>query len=133
MNFVFDTSAKIAYLRNEPGRPVVESILADRANTCYAHAINLIEVYYDFIRWANEAAARTAMQDLVAAGVIIREDLDSAFCEEVARLKAPRRLPLADCICIALARRVNGEVVTSDHHDYDPLVPQGLCTVRFIR
>ena len=34
---------------------------------------------------------------------------------------------------IALAKQLAGEVVTSDHHEFDALVPLGLCPIRFIR
>jgi hypothetical protein len=27
----------------------------------------------------------------------------------------------------------NGEVITADHREFDPLVPLGLCPIRFIR
>lgn len=49
------------------------------------------------------------------------------------RLKAHGRLSLADCFAIALARRTNAEVVTSDHREFDPVAAAGLCTVRFFR
>jgi uncharacterized protein with PIN domain len=44
---VFDASALIAFLRDEPGAEVVESALSV-PEKCYAHALNLCEVYYDF-------------------------------------------------------------------------------------
>jgi predicted nucleic acid-binding protein len=65
--------------------------------------------------------------------VVERNDIDSLFWRSVGQLKASGRISLADCFCIALAQRVAGEVVTSDHHEFDPLVPRGLCPIRFIR
>lgn len=133
MIYVLDTSAMIAFLRNEPGMNEVRLLLRDPGNTCHAHAVNLCEVYYDFIRAVDESAAQAAIQDLAWARVLLREDMDAAFWQDVARTKAPHRISLADCFCIALARRLNGELVTSDHQDFDPIVPLGLCPVRFIR
>lgn len=46
---VIDASAPIAFLRNEPGAEAVANALA-RPQRCYAHALNLCEVYYDFWR-----------------------------------------------------------------------------------
>ena len=40
---------------------------------------------------------------------------------------------LADCFCMALARRVDADLVTGEHHEFDPLVPLGLCRFHFIR
>ena len=65
MNYALDACAMIAYLRGEPGFAVVASLLTDPAHTCYAHTINLLEVYYDFIRRADERTARNALQRCV--------------------------------------------------------------------
>ena len=134
MIFVLDASAMIAFLRDEQGAGVVEALLLDPGNTCFAHALNLCEVFYGFHREAGEVAARTAMDSLFATGVIPRVDLDDAFWQEAGRHKSAfRRVSLADCLCIALARRLGADLVTSDHHEFDALEPLGLCTIRFIR
>ncbi len=134
MNYVLDASALIAFLRDEQGAEVVEALLLDPENDCFAHALNLCEVFYGFHRDAGEVAAQTAIGSLRAAGVIPRADLDDAFWQEAGRLKSTfRRVSLADCLCIALARRQGAELVTSDHHEFDALAPLGLCTIRFIR
>ena len=38
---VLDASALVAYVENEPGGLMVESLLADPSATCYAHSLNL--------------------------------------------------------------------------------------------
>jgi uncharacterized protein len=134
MIFVLDASALMAFLDNEPGAEVVEGLLLDPGNTCFAHAVNLCETYYVFHRKGGEVAAQNAIATLVAANVVFREDMDLDFWQEVGRLKSPRRsVPLGDCVCIVLAQRVSGEVVTSDHPDFGPISREGLCPVRFIR
>jgi PIN domain nuclease of toxin-antitoxin system len=61
-------------------------------------------------------------------------DLDGEFSREIGRLKSLlRRVSLADCACLALAVRLGGEVVTSDHHELDAVVPRNVCPIRFIR
>jgi predicted nucleic acid-binding protein len=134
VTYTLDSSAMIAFLRDEPGADVVRLLLRDPDNRCYAHALNLCEVYYDFARRADGATARAAVQDLLTHGVVPREDLDAAFWQRAGNHKALlRRISPADCLCLALAERVNGELVTSDHHEFDPLVPLGLCAIQFIR
>jgi PIN domain nuclease of toxin-antitoxin system len=123
----------IAYLVGEPGGTVVEALLNDPAAFCCAHAVNLIEVFYEVLRAGNESDAQEAMRQLAANGVVFREDFDRVFWENVARLKSRGRISIADCFCIALAQRIGGEVVTADHREFDPLVPLGLCPIRFIR
>ena len=123
----------IAYLRGEPGASVVNGFLSTPTDLCYAHTINMLEVYYDFIRKHNESVARQALADLAAAGVIERRDMHTEYVLRVGQLKAKGRISLPDCFCIVLAQEVAGQVVTSDHHEFDPLVALGLIPIRFIR
>jgi len=123
----------IAYLRGEPGGSVVNVLLDAPADTCYAHTINLLEVYYDFIRKHNEPVAWQALQDLATAGVIERRTLTQKFARRVGQLKARGRISLADCFCIVLAQDIGGQVVTSDHGEFDAIVPLDIVPIKFIR
>ncbi len=125
----------IAYLRGEPGADVVERALAkDGGPPCIAHAINLCEVYYKFMRASGEIRARSAIQDLVSEGLVTADLLDQPFWMDVGRYKATHTsLPLADCFVVALANRLDTDVMTADHPDFDPIAEQGVCRVTFIR
>ena len=134
MIYVLDSSAMIALANNEPGADVVADLLADPQNECYAHALNLCEVFYDAIRRSDEAQALQIITDLFGLGVIERGDLDVAFWQHAGRLKAVhRRVSLADCCALALTLRVSGELVTSDHHELDALAAAGVCPIKFFR
>jgi PIN domain nuclease of toxin-antitoxin system len=134
MNCVLDACAMIAFLRGEPGANVVRDILRDASNHCFAHSINLCEVYYHFIRASDARIARAALRDLSSVGIAGRRDMGRDFWMEVGRLKGTiRKISLADCFAISLSRHLSGEVVTSDHHEFDSLVDQGICNIRFIR
>src|SRR4051812_45360188 len=114
----------LAYLTGEDGAVVVDELLGDPAHDCYAHSLNLCEVYYDFVRRADAATADQAVADLKAAGVVERSDLDPEFWRAAGDLKATGRISLADCLCVALAQRLDAHLVTSDHHEFDALVPR---------
>jgi predicted nucleic acid-binding protein len=134
MNYVLDSNAMIAYLRDETGADVVEGFLLDPGSTGFAHSINLCEVYYDAVRMSGETDALSALNTLANLRITFREDMDAAMWQDAGRIKAiHRRIALADCFCIALARRLNGSVITSDHREFDPLIPLGLCQIHFIR
>jgi len=134
MIYVMDSTAMIALLRREPGHGLVRAILEDLNNTCYAHAINLCEVFYDFTRASGDARAEQAIADLFSINVSERDDLDPAFWREVGKLKAVhRRVSLADCCALALTLRLRGELVTSDHHELDILAAAGICPIKFFR
>ena len=130
---VLDACAILAYLRKEPGAEVVDALLDDPDTVCYAHAINLVEVYYDAVRRMGAKAARTLLKELAEEGIKTRRDMGAAFLRRVGDLKALGKLSLADCFCIALAQAVGADLYTSDHHEFDRLVPLGLYSIVFIR
>ena len=82
MSTVIDASALIAFLRDEPGADVVENVLS-APEKCYAHALNLCEVYYDFFRASNQDAAEAAISDLLGLGIEDRTGMDSEFWRNV--------------------------------------------------
>ena len=134
MIYVLDACAMIAWLSNEPAAYAVDRAVRDVNSQCLAHAINLCEVFYDAYRNAGEAQAQSVLSDLYAVQVIERNDFDSAFWQEVARLKGThRKVSLADCCAIALTNRAGGSLLTSDHHEFDPLAAFGVCPIVFIR
>ena len=61
--------------------------------------------------------------------------MDMVFWKEAGKLKAGGRISLADAFAVTLAARDGATLLTSDHHEFDPLLaaenfPVG---VRFIR
>lgn len=134
MIYVMDSSAMLAFLRNGAGADVVENYLVEPGSRSLAHSINLCEVFYDFARAGGEAQAQQAIADLLTIGISQRSDIDAAFWQEAGRLKAAhRRVSLANCFAIALTLRVGGSLVTSDHHELDPLAVLGVCPIIFFR
>ena len=133
MIYILDASAIVAYIEGESGEVVVTALLSDPSATCYAHTINLCEVYYQGIRRSDARTARAAIDLLFADGVIERRDMNRRFWQRVGEHKARGRISLPDCFCISLAQELGGEVVTSDHGEFDPLVPLGIVPIKFIR
>jgi predicted nucleic acid-binding protein len=132
--YILDASAMIAYLRGESGEDIVSAILVDPTHACLVHALNLCEVYYDFYRANGETTARDAMHDVFGLGVQLRSDLSTDFWQMAGALKARlRRISLADCFAVTLAQEVGGTLLTSDHHEFDSVAAQGVCSFAFIR
>lgn len=112
---VFDSNALLALLGNESGSAQVRALLNSDVPR-YVHAINVTEVFYDVSRSDDVLTARAKLEQLFQVGLIERADMDIAFREDVAQLKADwRRISLADCCGLALARRLGAEFVTADH------------------
>ncbi len=133
MVHVFDAGPMMALLKGEPGNQVVAKTLIDNPNECFAHIFNLTEVYYLFFRLGGTTAAEAAIQSLLIAGITPCEDAYAAFWKEAAVFKGKHPLALPDAFCLALAVRLSGTVVTTDHAEFDSLVPLGYCPIIFIR
>ncbi len=133
MIHILDSGPMIAFLTSEPGDIIVTQILTSNPGDCFAHVFNLTEVYYVFFRRGGQAAADNAIQVLLDAGIVAREDADTLFWKDAALFKGLHPLALPDGFCLALARRLGGILVTTDHAEFDPLVPQGYCPILFIR
>jgi predicted nucleic acid-binding protein len=132
--FVLDASAMIAFLRDEPGADAVAEALLDPESHCYAHALNLCEVFYDFQRAASRQEALRAISDLARMGVIEDANLAPPVWQAAGTLKANlRRVSLADCFAIELAERHKATILTADHHEFDVLAGQPMYLIRFIR
>jgi predicted nucleic acid-binding protein len=134
MTIVFDASALIAYPRGEPGAEVVEAHLASDGSELYVHALNLCEVYYDFLRASDEESAEAAVTDILTLGICERNDMSPEFWRSAGKLKAKhRRVSLADCCALALTIHVGATLVTADRHELEPLSNESVCPVEFIR
>lgn len=133
MKIVLDACAAIAYLRGEPGSDIVKDYLLDDTNTCLMHVINLCEVYYEFLKAADEKTAQAAIRDIESIDVVSRDDLDKAFWLGVGQLKAHHKLSLADCFAVTLAQRMQATLLTSDHREFDPIAVGSVCQIVFFR
>lgn len=124
----------IAFLRDEFGAGFVADSLLDTESQCYAHAINLCEVFYDFHRASGQREAADAIADLARIGVIEDASLATAVWQSVGVLKANlRRVSLADCFAVELTMRLRGTLVTADRHELKRIADENLCPVLSIR
>ncbi len=109
MNVVLDASAVLAFLQDEPGASIVEASLTTGA-TC--SAANWSEV-------AQKVRAAARDWDLVRALLVsydVRVEPVTVDDAEWAagRWRSGEGLSLADRLCLALAERVDAEVLTAD-------------------
>ncbi len=143
---VIDACAMIAYLEDENGADMVENVLTNPTNICVSHVVNLGELYTYYMKYFTQADAEEAIRLLTKdAGVLPRDDIDTAFWVEVARLRGQitstvrnpatggcYSIALADCFAIELARKVTGTVVTCDS-EFVYVRDSGICLVQFFR
>ena len=132
--YVFDACAVVALIQREPGAEVVIEILKNPRNRCLLHTVNACEVYYDLYRRGGEKEASRLEELLATAGIELVEMIPSSLWQTAGKPKAEwRRVSLADCFALAFAVLEGGTVLTSDHHELDPIAQAALCPIRFIR
>jgi predicted nucleic acid-binding protein len=113
---------------------VVERYFGPEPRNLYVNALNLCEVYYDFVRAADLASAENAVQDLLLLGVEERNDMGADFWRSVGKLNAEhRRVSLADCCALALAGNLEATLLSADRHELEPLAHAAVCQIEFIR
>jgi predicted nucleic acid-binding protein len=77
---------------------------------------------------------RRRSRNLLGLGIEDRIDVDSEFWRDVGGLKAVhRRVSLADCYALALARRLGARLVTADRHEFEPILSADISQIEFIR
>ena len=113
---------------------MVVDLLQDGNHRCIVHAINVCEIYYDLYRRDGEEIADGVKEVLEGYGFEIVEEVPSTLWKTAGKLKgAWKRVSLADCFALALALEESGTLVTSDHHELDPLAQASVCPIHFIR
>lgn len=129
-HLVLAACALIAFLNDEPGAEVVAAILKE-VSSVEMSAVNLLEIAYDAIRTSGDPHAGRKLLDVIdQLPIKIHWQIDDEVFQRAARFKASCRISLADSFALALAETLNAAVVTSDHHEFDPLEANG--TARFI-
>jgi predicted nucleic acid-binding protein len=130
---VLDACAIIATQRGEPGGERLIDLLILPETRALVHTINLCEVWYDQLRRNPDAKLEWLLDEMAHWGVSIADELGVPLMRRAGEIKARwRRVSLADCIAPALAEQRGGELVTTDHHEMDPLAAAAY-PIRFLR
>ncbi len=115
MNYVMDSSAILAYLKDEKGAEQVQNFFGRTNIDLYIHSVNLMEVHYRFTSFGGDLAANEALEDLSRLGVTVVQDFPRSLLLRASFFKTCNQfLSLADSICIALGEKLDAVVVTSD-------------------
>jgi len=133
--FVFDACALIAYFNDEVGAEVVEDLLErarqDRVRI-YVAAVNVYELFYDCLK-RDAATAQQLVDDVYGLPLTVVEVLDRALMQHAGGFKTTYRVSLADSVALGLAQQHNAHLVSSDHHEFDPIDRDGKARFWWIR
>jgi predicted nucleic acid-binding protein len=132
-HYVVDACGLIAYLRDEPGAEVMEDLMTDPQNILSMHAITLGEIYYDTRRMRDATVARQVLADIAMLPIVIVRDLSDDLLISAGEFKVSHRISYADAFVLALARKAGASVITTDHHEFDPIAQTGQVAFRWLR
>ena len=125
--YVLDACALIAFVKDEIGADVVESVLSDvevGKAQLYMNKLNLFEVYYGIRRTEGYELAERFYSTVLRLPIIIIDGISDAVFREAGRIKSSYRMSLADSIALGEASVMGASLITSDHHEFDA-VEQG--------
>ena len=136
VTYVLDACALLAFLNDEPGADVIDTLLQQAKNgesTLYMHKLNMLEIYYDLLREDGQTKAEEILARMLALPLTVVTKLSDTVFKEAGRLKATYAVSLADSIALAEAKIRHVQLVTSDHHEFDPLEAKKELTFYWIR
>ena len=122
--FILDACSLIASLSNEEGADVVRSIVeraAKREVSIIINKLNLLEVYYDVFREYGKDAANDMVNEIKRTPIQIKSEISDAVFEEAGRLKASYKISIADSVVLGETIISGGQLLTSDHHEFDAI------------
>jgi predicted nucleic acid-binding protein len=82
---------------------------------------NFLEVYYKIYKIYGKASADNLVETMKQMPLIIKDTLTDEVFKEAGRIKVEYKMSLADSIAIAETIINNGSLVTSDHHEMEPV------------
>ncbi|GHV41169.1 hypothetical protein FACS1894187_22720 [Synergistales bacterium] len=134
--YVLDACALIAYLADENGADLVESILMEASNGnagIRMNKLNLLEVYYGYCRAYAKEAARAMLEVVRSLPITIISEMTDSVFEEAGRLKSSYKISLADAVALAETSVCDGAILTADHHELDVVEQNEKIIFRWIR
>jgi predicted nucleic acid-binding protein len=117
MTYVLDACALIAMINREAGFETVrDTFIQAAAEECGVHMsiVNLVEVYYHFIRDIGVQAAEETMRVVNVLPLTIIDTISDAVYRETARFKSRYSMSLADAFACATAKSLSAILVTKD-------------------
>ncbi len=110
---VFDTSALLAWILREPGASFVEAQFCEK---CAISAVNLTELATKLIDLRIVESSDVVKQRLERLDIMIVSYDDEQAIEAASLRESSRKLGLSlgDRACIALAKKLNARVLTTD-------------------
>ena len=122
--YVLDACALLAFFYREDGFGIVKSVLeqADAGDVeIYINKFNLYEVYYDIIRSKGLQQAEDCYAIVLKLPIKIIDGISDPVFREAGRIKTKYKMSIADSIALGETSVLGASILTSDHHEFDPV------------
>jgi len=134
--FVLDACSLIAVLTMEKGADNIRNLFqktVDNQAVLIMNKFNFLEVYYKIFKIYGKASAENLVETMKQMPVIIKDILTDEVLKEAGRIKVEYKMSLADSVAIAETIINKGSLVTSDHHEIEPIEKKEKLTVTWFR
>ncbi|MCB1192672.1 MAG: PIN domain-containing protein [Leptospiraceae bacterium] len=132
MNYILDACSLIAYFNQEHGADKLEKILEQNEKK-FISVINVFEVCYDLERSTESVRGMDIFTDIENLPIEIIYEFDKEHLEKAIYYKNTFKVSVADSLALGLAEKLNGVLVTSDHHEFDSIENSGKIRFLWIR
>jgi len=134
--YILDACALAAFFNDEEGADVVQGILveADEAKAqIFMNKLNLFEVYYGIRRDDGHQKAEDFYDMAKRLPINVINGISDDVFRAAGRIKSLYKMSLADSIALGEASVMGAPIVTSDHHEFDPLEEKESIIFKWIR
>ena len=122
--YVLDACSVIAFLADEEGADTIEKLVheaIDKDTSLFMNKLNLYEVLYDMQKSQGESEAIDTVNSFISLPVAIIDIISDDLMIEAAYFKTNYSVSVADSFALATAKIYDAALVTSDHHEFDPV------------
>jgi predicted nucleic acid-binding protein len=81
----------------------------------------------------GQKEAKQLLEQIQELPVTILRSIDNATLETAGRLKVNENISLADSFALAAAKLLDAHILSSDHHEFDPIAAKGEFVFEWIR
>ena len=136
MIYILDACALLAYYKGEKGADKIKTLIDEalaQQSAIYIHSINLIEVYYHFLRTLGKDKANIILEEIYKLPMTTVDSIDTVIFSETARLKAQYTIPLGDAVGLATSIKLSGSFVSADHSDLEKIEKAESVSIHWFR
>jgi predicted nucleic acid-binding protein len=134
--FILDACSLIAVLTMEKGSGNIRNLFqktVDNQAILLMNKFNFLEVYYKIYKVYGKTSADNLVETMKQMPVIIKDTLTDEVLKEAGRIKVEYKMSFADSVAIAETIINNGSLVTSDHHEIEPVEKKEKINVTWFR